>query len=114
MRIVSSHSIAASSWTRSTHSDFGLIPAASPSVFQADSAESTRASFLNAHSVLAGGAAQRMVLAKNTGSILDSVAQEARLAETLGPADRTKLNEYLDSVREIEQRIDRGKACTKP
>ncbi|HEY6341821.1 MAG TPA: DUF1552 domain-containing protein [Bryobacteraceae bacterium] len=53
-----------------------------------------------------GGPAQRIALAKNTGSILDSVAQEtARLAGTLGPGDRTKLNEYLDSVREIEQRI---------
>jgi hypothetical protein len=53
-----------------------------------------------------GGPAQRIALAKNNGSILDSVAQEtARLAGTLGPADRTKLNEYLDSVREIERRI---------
>jgi Protein of unknown function (DUF1552) len=46
---------------------------------------------------------QRIALAKNTGSILDSVAQEAtRLAGTLGPVDRTKLNEYLDSVRDIK------------
>ncbi len=28
-----------------------------------------------------------------------------RLQGTLGPGDRTKLTEYLDSVREIEQRI---------
>ncbi len=43
---------------------------------------------------------------KPNGSILDSVMQEVGgLAKTLGPGDRTKLTEYLDSVREIEQRI---------
>jgi hypothetical protein len=53
-----------------------------------------------------GSAAQRSALARNEGSILDSVMREAgRLANTLGPGDRTKLGEYLDSVREIEQRI---------
>ena len=39
-------------------------------------------------------------------SILDSVRQEVgRLSSTLGPGDRTKLAEYTDAVREIEQRI---------
>jgi hypothetical protein len=53
-----------------------------------------------------GSATQRQALLKDTGSILDSVTQEtARLAATLGPGDRTKLSGYLDSVREIEQRI---------
>ncbi|MGA2713313.1 MAG: DUF1552 domain-containing protein [Bryobacteraceae bacterium] len=53
-----------------------------------------------------GSAAQRLALAKSTGSILDSVTQEAnRLAGTLGSGDRGKLSEYMDSVREIEQRI---------
>jgi len=53
-----------------------------------------------------GSAAQRAALSKNTGSILDSVTQEVnRLASTLGSGDRGKLSEYLDSVREIEQRI---------
>ncbi len=53
-----------------------------------------------------GSAAQRVAETKNTGSILDSVTQEVnRLASTLGPGDRTKLSEYMDSVREIEQRI---------
>jgi len=34
------------------------------------------------------------------------VREEARrLAASVGPGDRTKLDEYLDSVREIEQRI---------
>lgn len=53
-----------------------------------------------------GTAAQRQALMRNEGSILDSVMQEAsRLAGTLGAGDRGKLSEYLDSVREIEQRI---------
>lgn len=53
-----------------------------------------------------GTAAQRLALAKSTGSILDSVTNEvSRLAGTLGNGDRAKLSEYLDSVREIEQRI---------
>ena len=58
-----------------------------------------------------GTAAQRIARAKQTGSILDSVAQEAgRLASTLGNGDRAKLSEYLDSVREIEQRIQATEA----
>ncbi len=53
-----------------------------------------------------GSPEQRLALAKSTGSILDSVTQEVnRLAGTLGAGDRTKLGEYMDSVREIEQRI---------
>jgi hypothetical protein len=58
-----------------------------------------------------GSTAQRLALAKNTGSILDSVTQEVnRLAHSLGAGDRTKLNEYLDSVRDIEQRIQNTEA----
>jgi hypothetical protein len=53
-----------------------------------------------------GSPAQRMARLKRNGSILDSVMQEVgSLDKTLGPGDRTKLNEYLQSVREIEQRI---------
>jgi hypothetical protein len=53
-----------------------------------------------------GTAADRLARAKETGSILDSVTAEAgRLARTLGAGDRTKLSEYLDSVRALEARI---------
>jgi hypothetical protein len=53
-----------------------------------------------------GTPAQRLARMKVNGSILDSVMQEVgSLDKTLGPGDRTKLAEYLDSVREIEQRI---------
>ena len=44
-------------------------------------------------------------------SILDWVlASTARLAADLGPADRRRLDEYLNSVREVERRIQRVEA----
>ncbi len=53
-----------------------------------------------------GTSAQRLARAQKTGSILDSVMEEAMgLANTLGSGDRSKLSEYTDSVRDIEQRI---------
>jgi hypothetical protein len=53
-----------------------------------------------------GSGKQRLARVKKSGSILDSVMAEAgSLAASLGGSDRSKLNEYLDSVREIEQRI---------
>ncbi len=58
-----------------------------------------------------GSAAQRKARTRRTGSILDSVAEEARrMAGTLGSGDRSKMTEYLDSVREIEQRIQNAEA----
>ena len=43
-------------------------------------------------------------------SILDFVGEDARQLEpTLGAADRRKLDEYLTGVRELEQRITRGR-----
>jgi hypothetical protein len=42
-------------------------------------------------------------------SVLDLVAEDAkRLEQSLGTADRRKLDEYLTSVRELEQRVSRG------
>src|SRR5437870_6771297 len=50
-----------------------------------------------------GSTAQRLARVKDTGSILDSITEEVHaLAKSLGRGDRTKLNEYMDSVREIE------------
>jgi hypothetical protein len=58
-----------------------------------------------------GSASQRLAVVKSTSSILDSVTQEvAQLANTLGQGDRSKLSEYLDSVRDIEQRIQNTEA----
>jgi Protein of unknown function (DUF1552) len=43
-------------------------------------------------------------------SILDFIGDDARqLSQTLGAADRRKLDEYLTGVRELEQRINRGR-----
>ena len=53
-----------------------------------------------------GNAAQRAARMKSSGSILDSVLEETSdLTRVLGKADTSKLNEYLDSVREVETRI---------
>jgi hypothetical protein len=53
-----------------------------------------------------GSGAQRLARVKRSGSILDSLLAEVNsLDRTLGPGDRTKLKEYLDSVRELEQRV---------
>jgi hypothetical protein len=58
-----------------------------------------------------GSSVQRLARMKSTGSILDSVLDEVNsLQKTLGHGDRTKLNEYTDSVREIEQRIQNTEA----
>ena len=53
-----------------------------------------------------GSAAARLARIRSRSSILDSVRAEAsRVANSLGTGDKAKLGEYLDSVREIEQRI---------
>jgi len=46
---------------------------------------------------------------RKSGSILDwMTADMARLRRQLGPGDRTRVNEYLDSVREVERRIQKA------
>ena len=58
-----------------------------------------------------GTTAQRRERMKTEGSLLDSVLEETgQLSAKLGKADKTKLNEYLESVREVEQRIQRAEA----
>jgi hypothetical protein len=53
-----------------------------------------------------GSADERRARIRNEGSILDSVLEETQsLTAKLGRSDTSKLGEYLDSVREIEQRI---------
>jgi hypothetical protein len=54
----------------------------------------------------AGSSAERRERIRKTANILDSVREEvARLQRSLGSGDRAKLTEYLEAVREIEQRI---------
>ena len=46
-------------------------------------------------------------------SLLDWVREDiARLQRQLGAADRTKVTEYLDTVREVERRIEKAEAQT--
>jgi hypothetical protein len=50
--------------------------------------------------------AERKAIVRETGSILDRVSGEARrLQASLGPRDRAAVDVYLDSVREIERRV---------
>jgi hypothetical protein len=57
----------------------------------------------------AGTAASRAVRARQQKSILDSISAEAGdLRRSLGSRDRTRVNEYLDNLREIERRIQQA------
>jgi uncharacterized protein DUF1552 len=52
---------------------------------------------------------ERLARLRKNRSILDSVAQEAApLLRELGASDRAKMAQYLDAVRDIEQRIQRA------
>ena len=54
---------------------------------------------------------QRAANRRTDSSILDWVAQEVkRIARDLGPADRVRLDKYLDDIREIERRIQKVEA----
>ncbi len=51
---------------------------------------------------------ERKALMDQYGSILDMVAEDAAaLQRSLGPADRAMLDDYLETVREIERRIQK-------
>ncbi len=50
---------------------------------------------------------ERQYLAKQTTSLLDMISAEAdSMSRKLGPQDRATLSDYLDSVREIERRVN--------
>jgi hypothetical protein len=51
---------------------------------------------------------------QTSGSILDAVtARISEMAKRLGPGDRTRLTQYLESVREIETRIQKAEERTE-
>jgi hypothetical protein len=55
--------------------------------------------------------AERRAALRNRASLLDSVMEEfTRLNSQLGPADRVRVAQYLDTVREVERRIQRAEA----
>ena len=58
-----------------------------------------------------GSSADRQAALKKRASLLDGIGQEiSRLQKTLGPSDREKIIAYLDSVREVERRIQQAEA----
>jgi hypothetical protein len=61
-----------------------------------------------------GGAAERRAALRKRASLLDSVGEELqRLQKSLGPADRRRVNQYLDTVRDVERRIQQAEAAAK-
>ena len=61
-----------------------------------------------------GSASQRRAALGRRASLLDWVREDiARLQGKLGPGDRAKVSEYLDTVREVERRIQKAEAETE-
>ena len=60
-----------------------------------------------------GSAADRRAALGRRASLLDWVREDiARLQRKLGPDDRIKVSQYLDSVREVERRIQNAEVQT--
>jgi Protein of unknown function (DUF1552) len=58
-----------------------------------------------------GSSADRRAELHKTASLLDWVSEDiARLQRKLGPGDRNKVSQYLDTVREVERRIQKAEA----
>jgi Protein of unknown function (DUF1552) len=56
-------------------------------------------------------AAERVAQTREDRSILDAVSGSMkRLQSTLGPADRRRMDQYFDSIREVELRLERMEA----
>jgi len=54
---------------------------------------------------------ERILRRKQNASILDAIFRDAKkLEQGLGPRDKARLSEYMDNVREIEQRIQRAES----
>jgi len=61
-----------------------------------------------------GSLAERRASLRNRASLLDSFSDDiARLRGTVGRADRIRVDQYLDSVREIERQIQRAEAVAE-
>ena len=57
---------------------------------------------------------ERSTALRKRGSLLDSVADSMeRLRRELGPRDRSRISQYLDSVREVERRIQQAESASK-
>ncbi len=61
-----------------------------------------------------GSAADRRTALQRRASLLDWVREDiSRLQRDLGPEDRTRVGQYLDTVREVERRIQKAEGETK-
>lgn len=61
-----------------------------------------------------GSIAERRTALRKRASLLDSFNDDlARLQRNLGPGDRAKVSQYLETVREVERRIQKAEADTK-
>jgi Protein of unknown function (DUF1552) len=60
-----------------------------------------------------GSIAERRAALRKKASLLDAFNDDvARLQRSLGPSDRAKVSHYLDTVREVERRIQKAEAST--
>ncbi len=60
-----------------------------------------------------GSSSERLAELRKSSSLLDWVKEDiGRLQRKLGPGDRTKVSQYLDTVREVERRIQKAEAAT--
>ncbi|HWA29428.1 MAG TPA: DUF1552 domain-containing protein [Lacunisphaera sp.] len=60
-----------------------------------------------------GSRAERQAALRRRGSLLDLVVDDLTgLKMSLGAADRARINDYLETVREVERRIQRAEADT--
>ena len=60
-----------------------------------------------------GSAADRRAALRRRASLLDSVRDDiSRLQKQLGPEDRGRVGQYLETVREVERRIQKAEAQT--
>ncbi len=57
---------------------------------------------------------ERQAALRKRASLLDSITEDMkRLKRDLGPSDQARVSEYLDSVREVERRIQKAESDTK-
>lgn len=60
-----------------------------------------------------GGPEERRAALRKRASLLDSVTDELQaLQKELGPADRRRVDQYMESVRDVERRIQQAEATT--
>ena len=61
-----------------------------------------------------GSAQERQAALKERASLLDAFRQDvARLKRDLGAADRARMDDYLETIREVERRIQQAEASVE-